>query len=101
MLCSVAGTAGWTVNSGSWELQDGPVAAWLVGPELMFSGPEKLGDGLCTIWLEVPGLARSEVGRDAVRRDKKVSRMNMHPHPMGRTGCHPSWGREIVAGSAP
>ena len=86
MLCSVSGTVGWALSSGSWELQDELDAACVAGPELMSSGPVKTGEGTGTSWLEVLGLANSELVQEAVRGDRKLSRMNMQPQ-----------GRETVA----
>ena len=61
----------------------------------MLSGPERLWEGTGSSWLEALGLASSELVREAGGRDRKLSRMNTQPQ--GRTGCHPSRGREAVA----
>ena len=61
----------------------------------MLSGPVKPWEGTDSSWLGVLGLASSELVREAGGRDRKLSRMNTQPQ--GRTGCHPSRGRETVA----
>lgn len=94
VVSSVAGTVGWILSTGSWELQDGLDAACLAGPELTFSGPVTMREGTGTSRLEV--LENSGHLLEAVRRDEKLSRMNMQPQ--GRTGCQPHGAERLWQG---
>lgn len=75
VLCSVPGSLIWLQSSSSWELCDGPEAAWMVGPDLMFSHSWGLWDGPRPSWLAVLGLASYELALEAVRGGRKVSSM--------------------------
>ena len=50
----------------------------------MLSGPVKPWEGTDSSWLGVLGLASSELVREAVRRDRKLSRMNTQPQGQDR-----------------
>ena len=92
--CSVSGTLGRSLGSGSWELCDVPKAAWLAGMELKLSGSVELLDGSRALWLAVLGPASSLLVLEAVRRGREVLSLKLQHH----SGiCHPAWGRQTVA----
>ena len=95
--CSVSGTLGRSLCSGSWELCDVPNAAWLSGMEPKVSGSMELldGPGAGAVWLAVLGVANSALALEAVRGGRKVVSLELQQQPSGI--CHPTWGRETLA----
>ena len=95
--CSVSGTLGRSLCSGSWELCDVPNAAWLSGMEPKVSGSMELldGPGAGAVWLAVLGAANSALALEAVRGGRKVVSLELQQQPSGI--CHPTWGRQTLA----
>ena len=95
--CSVSGTLGRSLCSGSWELCDVPNAAWLSGMEPKVSGSMELldGPGAGAVWLAVLGAANSALALEAVRGGRKVMSLELQQQPSGI--CHPTWGRQTLA----
>ena len=92
--CSVSGTLGRSLCSGSWELCDVPNASWLAGMEPKVSGSMELLDGPGAVWLAVLGPANSASALEAVRGGRKVMSLELQ-RPRGI--CHPTWGRQTLA----
>lgn len=57
----------WQRSSGSWDLYEGPDAAWLLGLEQLSSGSWGLWDGSRLSCLAVLSAASSEMALEAVR----------------------------------
>ena len=92
VLCSVPGL----LLSVTWELWDGPGAAWLLALlRLLLSGAGEPREGPRASLLEVVGPASPRLALEAVRGDRKVSGMDFQTH--GSRGSDPSRVRETLA----